>query len=190
MMHGFPNRRNAFSLTLSFPYPIQGGASMFLYFWCVLSLTLAALLMGTSFAHVLEMPAKLRYDGPLWLQVQHSLYRVYGSIGGAIEVAAIVAAAILAVVLRDWRPALIAALAGPIFVDWGRYRAGFETEILRSVYASDALFSGFSVPRVLSKLTPLGVRNGLAKRTGQLGLWCDRRDIWGYGLVYLGRKTR
>ena len=87
---------------------------MFLYFWCVLSLTLAALLMGTSFAHVLEMPAKLRYDGPLWLQVQHSLYRVYGSIGGAIEVAAIVAAAILAVVLRDWRPALIAALAGTV----------------------------------------------------------------------------
>lgn len=87
---------------------------MFLYFWCVLSLTLAALLMGTSFAHVLEMPAKLRYDGPLWMQVQHSLYRVYGSIGGAIEVAAIVAAAILAVVLRDWRPALIAALAGTV----------------------------------------------------------------------------
>src|SRR5258706_12426505 len=86
---------------------------MFLYFWCVLSLTLAGLLMGTSFAHVLEMPAKLRYDGPLWLQAQHSLYRVYGSIGGAIEVAAIVAAAILAVVLRDWRPAPIAALAGP-----------------------------------------------------------------------------
>jgi hypothetical protein len=87
---------------------------MFLYFWCVLSLTLAALLMGTSFAHVLEMPAMLRYDGPLWLQVQHSLYRVYGSIGRAIEVAAIVAAAILAVVLRDWRPALIAALAGTV----------------------------------------------------------------------------
>jgi len=85
---------------------------MFLYFWCVLSLTLAALLMGTSFAHVLEMPAKLRYEGPLWLQVQRSLYRAYACIGGAIEVAAIVAAAILAVVLRDWRPALIAALAG------------------------------------------------------------------------------
>lgn len=85
---------------------------MFLYFWCVLSLTLASLLMGTSFAHVLEMPAKLGYDGPLWLQVQRSLYRAYGSIGGAIEVAAIVAATILAVVLRDWRPAMIAALAG------------------------------------------------------------------------------
>jgi hypothetical protein len=85
---------------------------MFLYFWCVFSLTLAALLMGTSFAHVLEMPAKLRYDGPLWLQVQHSLYRTYASTGGAIEGAAIIAAAILAYVLRDWRPALIAALAG------------------------------------------------------------------------------
>jgi hypothetical protein len=85
---------------------------VFLYFWCVLSLALAALLMGTSFAHVLEMPAKLRYEGPLWLRVQQSLYRLYAGIGGAIEVAATVAAVILAFVLRDWRPAMMAALAG------------------------------------------------------------------------------
>jgi Domain of unknown function (DUF1772) len=87
---------------------------MFLYFWCLLSLTLAALLMGTSFAHVLEMPAKLRYDGPLWLQVQHSLYRAYGGIDAAIEAAAIIAAAFLAFFLRDWRPSLLAALAGTV----------------------------------------------------------------------------
>ena len=85
---------------------------MFLYFWCVLSLTLAALLMGTTFAHTLETPAKLRYDGPQWLHAQHTLYPAYAGIGGTIELLAIVAAAILAVVLRDWRPALITALAG------------------------------------------------------------------------------
>ena len=85
---------------------------MFLYFWCVLSLTLAALLMGTTFAHALEMPSKLGYDGPQWLHAQHTLYPAYASIGGTIELVAIVAAAILAVLLRDWRPALVAALAG------------------------------------------------------------------------------
>ena len=85
---------------------------MFLYFWCVLSLTLAALLLGTTFAHTLETPAKLRYDGPQWLHAQHTLYPAYASIGGTIELLAIIAAAVLAVVLRDWRPALIVALAG------------------------------------------------------------------------------
>jgi hypothetical protein len=85
---------------------------MFLTTWCLVSLVLAGLLMGTSFAHTLEMPAKLRYDGPQWLHVQHTLYPAYASVGGIIELAAIIAAAVLAVVLRDWRPALVAALAG------------------------------------------------------------------------------
>jgi hypothetical protein len=73
---------------------------------------LAALLMGTSFAHTLEMPAKLRFTEEHWLQAQQNLYVAYARVGGVLEVSAIVAAALLAWFLRDWRPAMLTAVAG------------------------------------------------------------------------------
>ncbi len=39
-----------------------------------LALIFYALSMGLSFAHALEMPVKMRYDGPLYVTVQNSLY--------------------------------------------------------------------------------------------------------------------
>jgi len=43
---------------------------MFTKIWRFLTLLLTALSLGTSFAHVLEIPAKLRYDGPLYVTLQ------------------------------------------------------------------------------------------------------------------------
>jgi hypothetical protein len=40
-------------------------------------------------AHVLELPAKLSLDGPMWLAVQQRLYRGWGPIFGPIEIAAL-----------------------------------------------------------------------------------------------------
>ena len=68
--------------------------------------------MGTSFAHTLEMPAKLRFAEDHWLQMQQSLYVAYAKVGGLLEAAAIIAAALLAFFLRDWRPAMVAAIVG------------------------------------------------------------------------------
>ena len=85
---------------------------MFLTTWCLVALVLAALVMGTSFAHTIEMPAKLRYTGAQWLHAQRTLYPAYAGVGGTIEIAAIIAAAVLAFVLRDWRPAMVVALVG------------------------------------------------------------------------------
>jgi hypothetical protein len=94
----------------------------------VVALTLAALVLGTSFAHVLEWPAKLAYDGPLYLRLQTSLYAQWGppGIGGFLEPLAI--AAVLALAIR-WRAprrarrlvvaALVClALAFPIVFFW------------------------------------------------------------------------
>ena len=39
---------------------------MFIQVWYFLTLTLTSLLMGTSFAHTLEMPAKMNVNGQLW----------------------------------------------------------------------------------------------------------------------------
>lgn len=85
---------------------------MFVKSWSLATLVLTALLMGTSFGHSLEMPAKLRYQSDEWIHAQHTLYFGYARIGGVIEVLAILASISLAVFLRDWRPAMVAAIVG------------------------------------------------------------------------------
>jgi hypothetical protein len=46
--------------------------------WQTIAITLLALTMGTSFAHVLEWPAKLHYTGEFYLRLQTSLYAYWG----------------------------------------------------------------------------------------------------------------
>lgn len=72
------------------------------------ALTLVALVLGTSFCHVLEMPAKLAYDGRLYVTLQTTLYAHFGppGVGGFVEPAAILAVAIVAFLARGRRPAL------------------------------------------------------------------------------------
>jgi hypothetical protein len=82
--------------------------------WLVVTLVLVALVLGTSFAHVLEWPAKLQYDGPLYTRLHTTLYIYWGppSLTGFVEPAAIVAVLVLAALLRHERPAFpLAALA-------------------------------------------------------------------------------
>jgi len=64
------------------------------------TIMLTALSMGAAFAHLLEMPAKRKYDGPLWLRVQQTLYRGFGAVAGPCEVAAVPAGVALIVANR------------------------------------------------------------------------------------------
>ena len=53
----------------------------------LLALVVAVIALLAPAAHVLEMPNKLRIDGPLWLAVQQSLYRGWGPfVGGPAEI--------------------------------------------------------------------------------------------------------
>lgn len=81
--------------------------SRVLRIWFGGALLLVALLMGTSFAHTLEMPAKLRYDGEHWVFIQQTLYQAFASVGGTIELAAILAALILAYLVRRYRASFL-----------------------------------------------------------------------------------
>jgi len=78
--------------------------------WLVVAVVLAALLMGTSFSHVLEMGPKLRADGALWLSYQHTLYRCFASVGGVIEVSAVLATVVVAWLVREEGPAFPLAM--------------------------------------------------------------------------------
>ncbi|MGF1608113.1 MAG: hypothetical protein ACFCUQ_01865 [Kiloniellales bacterium] len=51
-------------------------------------------------AHLIELPNKLAMSGPLWLQVQQSLYRGWGPFIGPFEAGAVVFAWLLAYLLR------------------------------------------------------------------------------------------
>ncbi len=84
-----------------------------------LSLLLVALTLGMTFAHVMEIPGKLRLDGTTWLAVQHNLYVAFGVAGAAIEVLAILSTWILLLMVRGRRPAVWWTLAAAIAVTAG-----------------------------------------------------------------------
>lgn len=66
-------------------------------FWTILLSTVSA---SAAIAHLLEMPAKLGYDGPTWLHLLQTLYPpAFGPVSGTCEIAAVVAAVILAILL-------------------------------------------------------------------------------------------
>src|SRR4030095_5693526 len=56
------------------------------------------------------LPQKLDYDPATWTQLQHSLYRYFAVIGGPLEVATVIAAAVFAVRTRGLRGGRLAAV--------------------------------------------------------------------------------
>ena len=62
---------------------------------------------------MLEMPAKMSYDGALYVTLQKTLYVAWGPphLGGFLEPAALLAVALLTFLLKSRRPAVYLALA-------------------------------------------------------------------------------
>src|SRR6266508_120961 len=60
---------------------------MILRAWRFITITLTALLMGATFCHVLESPAKMRYPAELYLTLHRTLYVAFGppNIGVFVE---------------------------------------------------------------------------------------------------------
>jgi hypothetical protein len=84
--------------------------------WRFITLVLTALLMGTTFCHVLEMPAKMHYSPSLYLTLHRSLYAAFGPPGPGpfIEIGAILAAIVLVFLVRNLRPAIWLTLLGAL----------------------------------------------------------------------------
>ena len=73
---------------------------MLLVIWRMLTIMLTALSLGPALGHLLELPAKMLYDGRLWLRVSQTLYSTFGTVGAAFEVSAVVTAVFLAFLVR------------------------------------------------------------------------------------------
>ena len=85
---------------------------MYVSAWCLITLVIAALLLGTSFTYTLAIGPARRLGAAQWLELQRNFHQSYAAAAGILEPIAIVAAAVLAFVLRDWRPAMLTAIAG------------------------------------------------------------------------------
>ena len=73
--------------------------------WRLLTIMLTALSLGPVLGHILELPAKMKYEGGLWLTVSQTLYATFGTVGAAFEVGAVIATVVLAIIVRQRRPA-------------------------------------------------------------------------------------
>lgn len=104
---------------------------MVVYLTGLVSLLLAALSLGPSFAHVLEAPPRLFVWAPeLWREatVFNGQFVLFAKVGGPLDVTTILAACFLSYLLANERPAFWFALAGAAF----RWRAGGVVHARRS----------------------------------------------------------
>lgn len=130
---------------------------MVLRVWRFVAIMLAALTLGLGFCHLMQLPARMGWDQYLWVgsTVQGGLYATFGSVGAVIDVATVIALALLAYFVREhgrpgFRLALLAAVLfalalvlwwvlvypvnvelakwvnGPVPADWTDYRARWE----------------------------------------------------------------
>ena len=121
----------------------------------LLAAVLVALVLATTFAHVLELPAKLGYDASLYVQLQKSLYQQWGppNPAGFLEPAAIVVVVILAMMTRRNRPAfrlavaaaIVLLLAFPLLYFW---RVEPANEYFRTLLSGSAIPSDWSAWRM------------------------------------------
>ena len=74
------------------------------------SLLCAAVTLGLTLTHDLEIPGKRSLDGPEWLNVQHTFYGGFAVVGGIAEVLGLISTGILLVLLRRERTSFILTL--------------------------------------------------------------------------------
>jgi hypothetical protein len=82
--------------------------------WRFVTLLLAALSLTMESAHVLELPQKMRYGAEMYSAVNTTLYRYFAIVGGVYQVGSIVAAAVLAFLVRGREPAFRWTAAGAV----------------------------------------------------------------------------
>lgn len=81
------------------------------------SVMLAALTLGLSFCHLMQLPSRLAWDQYLWVgsTVQGGLYAMFGSVGAVIFVATVIALGLLAYFVREHgRPGFALAVSAAL----------------------------------------------------------------------------
>jgi hypothetical protein len=74
------------------------------------SLLCAALVLGLTLTHDLEIPGKQQFDGAEWLAVQHTFYGGFAIVGGLAQIIGLISTSILLFLLRRRRTAFVLTL--------------------------------------------------------------------------------
>ena len=111
--------------------------------WRFLAIILAALALTMTSAHVLEMPQKMQYDAQLYSAVNTTMYRYFAIVGGVYSMGSIIAAGVLAFLVRRDRAVFRWALAGALllvlwFVSWLTLVAPVNNQVATALQSSPA----------------------------------------------------
>src|SRR5262245_58824778 len=87
---------------------------MALKIWQFLTIMLTSVWMASALCHLMELPAKMTYDAPLYVKLHRTLYPMFGRTAGIAEFLAVIAVIGLAWQVRDepafFLPTLISAI--------------------------------------------------------------------------------
>lgn len=85
--------------------------------WRFFTIMIIVLSLGPALAHLYELPAKIAFEGELWLELLQRLYPpAFGTAGAFFEVSGVVSAAVLVFLVRHRRPAFGWTMAGALFL--------------------------------------------------------------------------
>lgn len=135
------------------------GYLVMLRIWRFITIVLVALALTMTSAHVLELPQKMQYEAELYSAVNTTMYRYFAIVGGVYSMGSIVAAGVLAFLVRNHRSAFWWAIAGVVllvlwFVSWLALVAPVNNQVAAALQSAPE-----SVP----------------------GLWMRLRERWEYG---------
>jgi hypothetical protein len=96
---------------------------------------LASFSLSLSMTHLLELPQRMQFDQQLWVRVTvfENVYKLFGSVGAAFEITAILTAIVLVFLVRKRGSTFYWTLSGAIFlvlafVSWIMFIAPMNVE--------------------------------------------------------------
>ena len=111
---------------------------IFIKTWRFITLMLAAFSLSLSMTHLLELPQRMRFDQQLWVKVTvvENVYKLFGTVGAAFEITAVLTAIMLAFLVRDRGSTFYWTLGGAIllvlaFVSWIVFVAPMNAEFAK-----------------------------------------------------------
>ncbi len=106
--------------------------------WRFIALMMSSLSLSLSMAHLMELPQRMKFDQQLWVRVTvfENVYRLFGSVGAAFEITAILTAIVLVFLVRKCGSTFYWTLGGAIllvlaFVSWIVFVAPMNAEFAR-----------------------------------------------------------
>ncbi|MFH7030970.1 MAG: hypothetical protein ACHBN1_37900 [Heteroscytonema crispum UTEX LB 1556] len=106
--------------------------------WRFITIMLTSLSLSLSMAHLLELPQRMQFDQQLWVKVTvfENVYRLFGSVGAAFEVGAILTAIVLVFLVRRRSSTFYWTLGGTVFlvlafVSWIMFVAPMNAEFAK-----------------------------------------------------------